>query len=50
MTEPSTLKSPKVLDAIVGFVLAYKAKAKTKPAKKRKKRAEKAQKSVEPHS
>ena len=39
MSEPST--TPKELDAIVDKVLAYKAKPKTKPAKKRKKRAAK---------
>jgi hypothetical protein len=34
-----TPRTPKELDAIVDKVLAYKAKPKTKPAKKRKKRA-----------
>ena len=32
---------PKELDAIVDLVLAYKAEAKSKPAKKRKKKAKK---------
>lgn len=31
----SATKSPKELDAIVDIVLAYRAKPKTKPAKKR---------------
>jgi hypothetical protein len=37
---------PKELDAIVDKVLAYKPKAKTKPAKKRKKQAAKIAKSA----
>jgi hypothetical protein len=50
MAEPPSLKSPKALDAIVDVVLAYKAKPKTKPAKKRKKRATKFSKAaIEPH-
>jgi hypothetical protein len=40
MTEPP-MKPPKELDAIVDLVFAYKAKAKTEPAKKRKKKAAK---------
>jgi hypothetical protein len=32
---------PKILDAMVAVVLAYRPKPKTKPAKKRKKRAAK---------
>jgi hypothetical protein len=35
------LKPPKILDAMVAVVLAYRPKPKTKPAKKRKKRAAK---------
>jgi len=38
MSEP---RIPKVLDAVVDKVLAYKPKPKTKPAKKRKRRASK---------
>lgn len=37
--------APKVLDAIVDKVLAYKPKPKTTPARRRKRRAKKAQKS-----
>ena len=40
MTKPPE-NVPKVLDAIVDVVLAYKPKPKTKPAKKRKRRAAK---------
>jgi hypothetical protein len=50
MIEPKALKA---LDAIVDKVLAYKPKPKSKPAKKRKKRAEKiakAQSSPEPRN
>lgn len=36
-------KPPKVLDAIVGVVLAHKPKPKSKPAKRRKRRAKSAQ-------
>jgi hypothetical protein len=39
MTKQEAPKTPKELDAIADFVLAYKPKAKTKSAKKRKKRA-----------
>jgi hypothetical protein len=38
---------PKALDAIADIVLAYKPKAKTKPAKKRKKRAAKVARDLE---
>jgi hypothetical protein len=41
MTEPSSPKPPKALDAIVDVVLAYKAKPKTTKAKSRKKKANK---------
>ena len=41
MTKLSPDNVPKALDAIADVVLAYKPKAKTKGAKKRKKRAEK---------
>jgi hypothetical protein len=34
-------KPPKILDAMVSVVLAYRPKPKSKPAKKRKKRAAK---------
>jgi len=34
-------KPPKVLDSIVDIVLAYRPKAKTKPARSRKRRAAK---------
>ena len=34
-------KPPKILDAMVAVVLAYRPKPKSKPAKKRKKRAAK---------
>jgi hypothetical protein len=40
MTKPAET-APKALDAIADVVLAYKAKPKSKPAKKRKKRAAK---------
>jgi hypothetical protein len=40
--------APKALDAIADVVLAYKAKPKTKPAKKRKKRAAKIAKENKP--
>jgi hypothetical protein len=48
MTKPILQKPPKALDAIVDVVLAYKAKPKTKPAKKRKKRAAKIAKEKSP--
>jgi hypothetical protein len=48
MTGPAPQKPPKALDAIVDVVLAYKAKPKTKPAKKRKKRAAKIAKETPP--
>jgi hypothetical protein len=48
MTEPPSQKPPKVLDAMVDVVLAYKPKPKTKPAKKRKKRAAKIAKEKTP--
>jgi hypothetical protein len=48
MTKPNAPKPPKELDAIVDIVLAYKAKPKTKPAKKRKKRAAKIAKEKAP--
>lgn len=35
------LKTPKALDAIADVVLAYKPKAKSKPARRRKRRAAK---------
>jgi hypothetical protein len=38
MTKP---KPPKILDAMVAVILAYRPKPKSKPAKKRKKRAAK---------
>jgi hypothetical protein len=40
-------KPPKSLDAIVDLVLAYRPKPKTKPAKRRKRRANKARKENE---
>ncbi len=46
MTEPPSEKALKALDAIVDKVLAYKPKAKTKSAKKRKRRAAKAAKKM----
>jgi hypothetical protein len=48
MTEPPSKKALKALDAIVDKVLAYKPKAKTKPARKRKKRAAKIAKDTPP--
>jgi hypothetical protein len=39
MTKPKPEEIPKELDAIADVVLAYRPKAKTRPAKKRKKRA-----------
>ena len=41
MTKPTPDKPPKVLDAIVDKVLAYKAKPKSGPAKKRKRLSKK---------
>jgi len=46
MTKPTLQKPPKEFDAIVDMVLAYKPKAKSKPAKKRKRRAAKASKKL----
>jgi hypothetical protein len=42
-----TKSSPKILDAIVDQVLAYKPKPKTTPARRRKRRAKKAQQAKE---
>lgn len=44
MTKPMPENVPRALDAIADVVLAYKPKAKTKGAKKRKKRAKHARK------
>lgn len=46
MTKPVPENIPKVLDAIVDIVLAYKPKPKSKPAKKRKRRAAKIAKAL----
>jgi hypothetical protein len=43
-------KPPPILDAIVDVVLAYKPKAKTEGAKKRKKKIKKLIKEAEKHS
>jgi hypothetical protein len=40
-------KPPKILDAMVAVVLAYRPKPKSKPAKKRKKRAAKIAKAAQ---
>jgi hypothetical protein len=48
MTKPMPEDVPKALDAIADVVLAYKPKAKTKVAKKRKKRAAKIVKEAKP--
>jgi hypothetical protein len=47
MTKLVPGKVPKALDAIADVVLAYKAKPKTKPAKKRKRRAAKIAKATQ---
>jgi hypothetical protein len=44
----SVPKPPEILDKIVDVVLAYKPKAKTTPAKKRKRKAAKARSSKRP--
>ncbi len=49
MTKPTPKNVPKALDAIADVVLAYKPKAKTKGAKKRKKRASKVAKEKPPN-
>ena len=41
MSKAAPEKAPKALDAIADVVLAYKPKAKSDPAKKRKKKAKK---------
>ena len=46
MTKPVPEKVPEALDAIADIVLAYKPKPKTKPAKKRKRRAMKLEKTA----
>lgn len=46
MSKGAPEKVPKELDAIADIVLAYKPKAKSEPAKKRKKKAKKLAKDV----
>jgi hypothetical protein len=48
VTKPTPENVPKALDAIADVVLAYKPKAKTKGAKKRKQRSAKIAKEAKP--
>ena len=50
MSKDAPEKVPKALDAIADVVLAYKPKAKSEPAKKRKKKAKKIAKTAKASS